>query len=144
MATEYAKQYGVEYQDMDKYMIYFVYGPPIYQNNTRATKNSQIVMGDLPEDISRTVLFRDRYYKLLNNVVVDLFVSAKQFAEKLYGKDLLTRAHATWAQSPTIDQWDVGDLNGNCYKYEYTPNFIWSNTVQQAASACYDYFKWED
>ena len=142
MATEYAKQYGVEYQDMDKYMIYFVYGPPIYQNNTRATKNSQIVMGDLPEDISRTVLFRDRYYKLLNNFVVDLFVSAKQFAEKLYGKDLLTRAHATWAQSPTIDQWDVGDLNGNCYKYEYTPNFIWSNTVQQAASACYDYFKW--
>ena len=61
---------------------------------------------------------------------------------KLYGKDLLTRAHATWAQSPTIDHWNVGNLNGNRYKYEYTPNFIWSNTVHQAASACYDYFKW--
>jgi len=142
MAGKYAKRYGEEYNDTDKYMLYFVYGPPIYQNDTRACRNSQIVMGDSPEDISRTVLFRDRYYKLLSNSVVDLFLAAKQFAEKLYGKDLLSRAHATWAQSPTIDQWDVGDLNGNAYKYEYTPNFIWSNTVQQAASACYDYFKW--
>ncbi len=142
MAKEYAKRYGVEYKNMNKYMLYFVYGPPIYQNNTRACRNSQVVMGESPADIQRTFLFRDRYYKLLNNRVVDLFVSAKQFAEKLYGKDLLTRAHATWAQSPTIDQWDVGNLNGNRYKYEYTPNFIWSNTVHQAASACYDYFKW--
>jgi len=118
MAKEYAKRYGAEYSDMDKFIIYFVYGPPIYQNNTRATQNSQIVMGDLPEDICRTVLFRDRYYKLLSNNVVDLFVSAKRFAEKLYGKDLLTRAHATWAQSPTIDQWNVGGLNSNRYKYE--------------------------
>jgi hypothetical protein len=142
MAKEYANRYGSEYINMDKYMLYFVFGPQIYLNNTRACRNSQVVMGELPADIQRTFLFRDRYYKLLNNRVVDLFVSAKQFAEKLYGKDLLTRAHATWAQSPTIDQWDVGDLNTNCYKYEYTPNFVWSNTVQQAASACYDYFKW--
>jgi len=28
------------------------------------------------------------------------------------------------------------------YNYEYTPNFVWSNTVHQASSACYDYFKW--
>ncbi len=142
MAKEYSNLYNVSYQNMDKLMLYFVFGPPIYQNNTRASRNSQIVMGESPADIQRTFLFRDRYYKMLNNRVVDLFVSAKQFAEKLYGKDLLTRAHATWAQSPTIDQWDVGYLNANRHKYEYTPNFIWSNTVHQAASACYDYFKW--
>jgi len=30
------------------------------------------------------------------------------------------------------------------YQYEYTPGFIYSNTVQQASAACYDYFKWGD
>ena len=27
---------------------------------------------------------------------------------------------------------------------EYTPDFLWSNTVQQAAAACSDYFRWND
>ncbi len=142
MAREYARRYGAQYRDMDKYMLYFVYGPKPYLNSTRACLNSQIVMGDTPQAVHRTFLFRDRYYKLLNNSVVDLFVAAKQYAETLYKKGLLSRAHATWAQSPTIDDWAVGLENGNRYKYEYTPNFVWSNTVQQAAAACYDYFKW--
>jgi len=43
---------------------------------------------------------------------------------------------------PTVDLWDVGELNPNPNKYEYTPNFIWGNTVHQASAACYDYFKW--
>ena len=144
LAAEYARRYGAAYRDMDKYMLYFVFGPKPYLKTTRACRNSQIVMGESPQDIHKTFLFRDRYYKLLNHSVVDLFVSAKQFAEKLYGKDLLTRAHATWAQSPTIDDWAVGLENANRYKYEYTPNFVWSNTVHQAAAACYDYFKWGD
>ncbi len=142
MAVEYAKRYGAEYGDMDKYMLYFVYGPKPYLKTTRACRNSQIVMGESPEEIHKTFLFRDRYYKLLNHSVVDLFVSAKQFAEKLYGKDLLTRAHATWAQSPTIDDWAMGLLSSSRHRYEYTSNFIWSNTVHQAAAACYDNFKW--
>src|SRR5208283_4041684 len=29
-------------------------------------------------------------------------------------------------------------------KYEYTPDFVWSNTVHQAAAACDDYFAWND
>lgn len=142
MISEYAKRFGDEYGDMDKYMLYFAYGPKTYLKNTSACRNSQIVMGETPEEINKTFLFRDRYYKLLNNSVVNLFVEAKQYAEKLYGKDLLTRAHATWAQSPTIDQWDTGLLKPSRYKYEYTSNFIWSNTVHQAAAACYDSFKW--
>lgn len=145
MAKEYAKRYGTLFEDLDKYMLYFVYGPRTFLNNIYACRNSQIVMGDRPEDIHKTFLLRNRYYKLLNNHVVDLFVEAKEHAERLYGKELLTRAHASWAESPTIDQWDVGRAgrpNDYHAKYEYTPNFIWSNTVHQAASACYDYFKW--
>jgi hypothetical protein len=142
MINEYTKRYGNEYSDMDKYMLYFVSGSKAYLKTTRASRNSQIVMGESPEEINKTFLFRDRYYKLLNHSVVDLFVSAKQFTEKLYGKDLLTRAHATWAQSPTIDDWAMGLLSANRHKYEYTSNFIWSNTVHQAAAGCYDNFKW--
>jgi hypothetical protein len=142
MADEYARRYGGQYRNMEKYMLYFVYGPKPYLNTTRACRNSQIVMGDTPEAIHQTFLFRDRYYKLLTNTVVDLFVNAKHYAEKLYSKDLLSRAHATWAQSPTIDDWAMGLENSTRYKYEYTPNFVWSNTVHQAAAACYDYFKW--
>ena len=141
---QYAEAYGDEFSDMDKMMLYFVSGPEIFSNEVSAAKKDiQFVMGDTPEDVQRTALMRDRYYKMLNGQVVDLFLSAKRYAESLYGHELLTRAHATWAQSPTIDFWDVGQVpNERRYKYEYTPNFIWSNTVHQAAAACYDYWKW--
>src|SRR5690625_5731957 len=99
-------------------------------------------MGAEPEDIQRNFLLRDRYYRMLNDGVVDLFKEAKDHAEDLYDRHLPTGAHASWAQSPTIDLWDAEKLHGNAYKYEYTSNFIWSNTVHQAAAACYDYFKW--
>jgi hypothetical protein len=60
------------------------------------------------------------------------------------GHRLESRAHATWAQSPTIDRWNTTGTPQQQQQYEYTSNFVWSNTVQQAASACYDYFKWGD
>ncbi len=108
-AEKFAEKYGAEYEDMDKMMLYFVYGPEVFSSQvTAARKNIQIVMGDNPEDVQRTALMRDRYYKMLNGQVVDLFLSAKRYAESLSGYELLTRAHATWAQSPTIDFWDVG------------------------------------
>ena len=156
MALEYSRRYGAEYSDMDKYMLYFAYGPAHFEENVCACRNNiQYVMGDDSGAIQKTALFRDRYYKLLNEGVVDLFLEAKHYAEVLYGHELLTRAHATWAQSPTIDTWESGLLVwpsiDNCkaglfvndwrYKYEYTPNFVWSNTVHQAAAACYDYWK---
>ena len=56
---------------------------------------------------------------------------------------MLARGHATWAQSPTCDEW-FSAHNQNSWKYEYTPNFIRSNTDHQAAAACYDNFKWGD
>lgn len=144
MAKTYCRLYDPNIHDMDKYMLYFVYGPKIYTNSAKALIKTQYVMGDKPEDIYKTILFRDRYYKLLNDHVVDIFEAARDYAEKLYGRNLPTAGHATWAESPTIDLWDTGDLRMAPYQYEYTSNFLWSNTVQQAAAACYDYFKWGD
>jgi len=144
MAEEYARRYGEEFADMDRYMLYFAYGPEHFENNVWAVRNNvQYVMGEDPVSIQKTALFRDRYYKMLNERVVDLFLEARHYAESLYGREMLTRAHATWAQSPTIDSWEAGPVaNDRRYKYEYTPNFVWSNTVHQASAACYDYFKW--
>ena len=76
--------------------------------------------------------------------MVDLFVEAKRHAEERMGHRLEARAHATWAESPTIDRWDTGRELTSRNQYEYTSNFVWSNTVHQAASACSDYFKWGD
>jgi hypothetical protein len=144
MAAQYAASFGKEFSDMDKYMLYFVTGPKSITNTPYAVNNTQYVMGETAEAISRTILFRDRYYKMLNNKVVDIFIAAKKYAESLYKRELHNGAHASWAQSPTIDLWDVGNLKEEAYQYEYTPNFTWSNGVQQAAAACYDYFKWGD
>lgn len=136
----YKKKYGQPLDD--KYMLYFVYGAPYYKATADAVRNVQYVMGDTPEDIHRTFLLRDRYYKMLNHGVVDLFKDAKDYAEKLFKREMPTSAHASWAESPTIDLWDYEKLHENAYKYEYTSNFVWSNTVHQASAACYDYFKW--
>jgi hypothetical protein len=141
-AKIYSEKYDAEYRDMDKYMLYFMYGPKSYNRTPYAIINSQYVMGDTYEEISKTFLFRDRYYKMLNNQVVDVFKSAKDYADSLFRCEMPTLAHASWAESPTIDLWDTGKLNKQAYQYEYTPNFLWSNTVQQAAAGCYDYFKW--
>jgi hypothetical protein len=144
MAAQYAASFGKEFSDMDKYMLYFVTGPKSITNTPYAINNTQYVMGESAEAISRTILFRDRYYKMLNNKVVDIFIAAKKYGESLYKRELHNGAHSSWAQSPTIDLWDVGNLKEEAYQYEYTPNFTWSNGVQQAAAACYDYFKWGD
>jgi len=140
MGKVYTEKYGQPFDE--KQMLYFVYGMQPNSNSASAPVNVQYVPGDTPEDIQRTVLMRHRYYKLLNNQVVDLFCQAKKYAEDLFGRELRTSAHASWAESPTIDLWNTEKLLENASRYEYTSNFIWSNTVHQASAACYDYFKW--
>jgi len=142
LAREYAARYGAEFQDFAKYLVYFLHGQEDSARDLSAKRGIMHVFGASPEAIRRTALFRARYYRLLQDGVVDLFVRAKHHAEAKMGRKLAARYHATWAQSPTIDFWDVGRLNANANKYEYTSNFLWSNTVHQAASACADYFKW--
>ncbi len=144
LQTEYARRYGSGFADFARYLVYFCSGQEDGRNDLFARIPLQHVFGDTPEDIHRTALFRARYYQLLQDGVVDLFVKAKHHAERRFGHRLEARAHATWAESPTCDYWDVGQQNGHRLRYEYTSDFVWSNTVQQAASACYDYFRWGD
>ncbi len=144
LAKEYARRYGAEYADFAKYLVYFCYGQEDWANDLSAREGASDVFGATPEEIQRTALFRARYYHLLQNGVVDLFTQAKHYAERVMGHRLEARAHATWAESPTIDYWRTGSQPMFRSAYEYTSNFVWSNTVQQAASACYDYFKWGD
>lgn len=142
LERRFAEKYGAKYRDLAKYMVYFAYGQEDAAADLTATEGVQHVFGAGAKAIQETALFRSRYYEMLQDGVVDLFVGARRYAEGKTGRRLYTRAHATWAQSPTIDSWRSYGRNGNSQKYEYTPNFVWSNTVHQAAAACHDYFKW--
>lgn len=144
LARRFAALYGDEYRDFAKYLIYFVHGQEDYATDLSAGEDAMHVFGATPEAIRRTALFRSRYYRLLQDGVVELFVKAKRHAETRMGHRLDARAHATWAQSPTIDFWRTGAESMHRNAYEYTSNFVWSNTVHQAASACHDYFAWGD
>lgn len=144
LSRVYAERFGAEFADLAKYMVYFTHGQEDTALDLSAKAGRMHVFGDSPEAVRQTALFRARYYHLLQNEVVKLFTEAKHHAESRTGNKLESRAHATWAQSPTIDKWDTGRSNHQRSQYEYTSNFVWSNTVQQAASACYDYFAWGD
>lgn len=139
----FAKKWGNEFLDLAPYMLYFVQGQETFTEDLSAHQPIQHIMFPGVEGILKTALFRARYYRLLQNGVVDLFVSAKKYLESRLGYQLEARAHATWAESPTCDYWRKNPCDNFWnYAYEYTPEFLWSNTVHQSASACYDYFKW--
>ncbi|NUM53357.1 MAG: hypothetical protein HUU46_06920 [Candidatus Hydrogenedentes bacterium] len=144
LSRVYSERFGPEFGDFAKYMVYFTRGQEDTSSTLSAKEGRMHVFGDSPEAVRRTALFRARYYRLLQDTVVDLFADAKRYTEQRIGYRLEARAHATWAQSPTIDKWNTGRQNQFRSYYEYTSNFVWSNTVQQASSACYDYFKWGD
>jgi hypothetical protein len=144
LQRRFAELHGPEFADLEKYLVYFCYGQHGFMQNIEARLPAQHVFSADPEGVQRAWLLRRRYFDLLEKTVVDLFSGAKTYAEKLYGHELESRAHATWAQSPTIDFWDTGNAPHAPRQYEYTPDFLWSNTVQQAASACSDYFRWND
>jgi len=144
LANRFAEIYGAEFQDLEKYLVYFCYGQHGFLPTLEARLPAQHVLGAEPDEIHKTFLLRRRYYELLQETVVKLFADAKHFAEKMYGHELEARAHATWAESPTIDFWQRGTERLAPRQYEYTPEFLWSNTVQQEAAACSDYFAWND
>lgn len=144
LAHRYAQLYGDRYRDLAKYLLYFVYAQEDFASDLTARQPIMHVFGASPEAIRETALFRSRYYRLLQDGVVELFTAAKRYAEQKMGYKLESRAHATWAESPTVDYWNTGQENMNRHKYEYTSNFVWSVTVHQAASACHDYFRWGD
>jgi hypothetical protein len=144
LAERFAELYGTEFKDLEKYLVYFAYAQHGFLPNLEARAPAQHVLGSSAEAVQRTFLLRRRYFELLEQTVVELFASAKAFAEKAYGHELEARAHATWAESPTCDFWRTGSQKGAPRHYEYTPDFWWSETVHQTASACDDYFAWND
>jgi hypothetical protein len=144
LARRFAGLYGDEFADLEKFLVYFAYGQHGFLPDLAARLPAQHVFGRSPDEVQKTFLLRRRYFDLLQRNVVELFVKAKEYAEKKFGRELEARAHATWAQSPTCDSWHAGALPSAPRRYEYTPDFLWSNTVQQAASACDDYFEWNE
>ncbi|HOA72042.1 MAG TPA: hypothetical protein PLQ89_12665 [Phycisphaerae bacterium] len=139
LAERYASLYGEQYRDFARYLIYFCSGQEDFATDLSAKSRLMHVFDPSPQGIRATALFRSRYYRLLQDGVVDLFTGVKKHLEQRLGHPLEARAHATWAESPTCDVWERDQT-----RYEYTPGFVWSNTVHQAASACHDYFKWGD
>ena len=145
LATKFAARFGAKYKDFAKYLVYFAYGQDDFAIDLSATQGVMHVFGPSPQEIRRTALFRAHYYRYLQDGLTDLLVQAKRHAEARMGHRLEARAHATWAESPTCDYWQsFQGTNPNRSKYEYTSDFVWSNTVQQAAVACADYFRWGD
>jgi hypothetical protein len=144
LARQFAEQYGAEFADFEKWLVYFCYAQHGFYSILEAGLPAQHVLGAGAEDVQRTFLLRRRYYDLLDRTVVSLFQQAREHGEKIYGHQLVATAHATWAESPTCDYWRTNDprRSNASFRYEYTPNFVWSNTVQQAAAACDDYFRW--
>ena len=139
MAAKYAELYGSQYRDLEKMMVYMVTGQHDMSVGTWAKDTTGHVFDKSPAGVAQTALFRARYYQLLQDQVTNIFAEAKRYTEQKMGHTLESRAHATWAESPTIDYVaNKGTL------YEYTDSFTWSCTVHQSSAACADYFKWGD
>ncbi len=114
----YADKYGEKYLDFPKYLIYMAYHQHDFLPGEEGKENAQHVFGKTPEAINETWLFRNRYFELLQRTVVDLSKNAKDYAESLWGGPIMTRAHATWQESPTCDH------------YYHQPNAIGGFDVQ--------------
>jgi len=142
LEKRFAEMYGGQYRDFAKWLVYFCRGQNDTVNDVTAKSGAMHVTGSDSRAIAETALLRSRYYKLLNDGVVELFAGAKTYLEEKMGHPVTSRAHATWAESPTIDHVEATEGGPWVWKYDYTPRFISSNTVHQAATACHDYFKW--
>ncbi|MDR0583929.1 MAG: hypothetical protein LBG57_06225, partial [Treponema sp.] len=146
LINEFARRYGDKYRNFLKYMVYFPY------RQHGGDEASQHVLGKDRQGIYETWLFRKRYFEMLSRRVVDLSVDALEYSEKLFGAPIMTRAHATWQESPTCDHHFEGDnfsamVPGSAAKgklYDYTPAYIWSSSIRENISACYDYFRWNE
>ena len=105
LETEYARLYGNEFKDMVKYLIYFSYHQHDFLAGEEGREPAQHIFERGDEGVYKTWLFRKRYFELLQKKVVDLSIKAKTYAESLFGAPIMTRAHATWQESPTCDHY---------------------------------------
>lgn len=105
LAQKYAELYGKKYTDFAKYLVYMAYHQHDFLPGQAGKENAQHVFGRDARAIRDTWQFRNRYFELLQRTVVDLANGAKAYAEKLWGGPIMTRAHATWQESPTCDHY---------------------------------------
>jgi hypothetical protein len=145
----YARMYGSQYKDFLKYLVYFSYHQHEFLSGKEGERYSQHVFGKDEKSIYETWLFRKRYFELLQERVVELCIAAKDYAEELFGGPIITRAHATWQESPTCDHFSdksvfTGRDQSGISRYDYTPHYVWSSSIRENMSACYDYFRWND
>lgn len=140
------------FEDFDKALIYMGYDMETDRNAYSQT-HTQHVLGTSPEELLRTFRMRSTYYETLQDRVVGLCCEARDYIRDTYvkykGEDPLCLGHATWQESPTCDKYTVLGVhtaaphNGKC-AYDYTSEYVYSSTVREAISGCYDYFKWND
>ena len=142
------------FADFDKALIYFGYDM-LVDRKTLGRSNTQHVIGDSASDLYRTFHMRRTYFEMLQDQVVGMCCDARDYIRDTYvkhkGWDPLCLGHATWQESPTCDQYGVGHTgryhravqNGIC-AYDYSSDYVYSSTIREAISGCYDYFKWND
>jgi len=134
------------YEDFDKALVYHCYGTDACWGGSN---HSQHVLGADPASLYRTFKMRKTYFEALQDRVVEITNQARRYSEKLYGFPVFTRAHATWQESPTCDKYHrAGHFQAataaGASTYDYTPDYVYSSSIREAISACYDYFKWND
>jgi hypothetical protein len=146
----FAARFGERYADFAPYLLYFTAHQHDFLPTHEPKLPSQHVFGPQIEDMKATLRFRRDYYHFLESGVVKLVNDARENLEALGGHELDAFYHATWAESPTCDAWAPGGIHESWSalehrsRYEYTPDFLWSNTVHQASAACANYFLWND
>lgn len=149
-------KYDPIFADFDKALIYMVYDLRA-DREILGREGTQHVLGPTKADLYRTFELRHLYFEMLQDRVVALCSDmrdyiAATYSDDLRGTDPICHGHATWQESPTCDQYarnrDEGAFNkttpsGNC-AFDYTSEYYASSTIQEALSACFDYFKWND
>jgi len=139
------------FADFDKALLYFGYD--MEADRKAYGKITQHVLGLDPAGCQRTFLMRSAYFEALQDRVVGICCDARDYIRSTYSKhagaDPLCLGHATWQESPTCDKYtpagmfNVAVQAGKC-TYDYTPEYVYSSTIREAISGCYDYFKWND
>ncbi len=143
------------FADFDKALIYFGYDM-LADRNILGRSNTQHVIGDSSADLYRTFLMRRTYFEMLQDQVVGMCCDARDYIRDTYvkhkGWDPLCLGHATWQESPTCDHYGPGRTDGMFHRalqrgyctFDYSPDYVYSSTIREAISGCYDYFKWND
>jgi hypothetical protein len=149
LAKCFSVAYGKEFEDFGKYLVFFSYHQHDFCNEERDLPVQHILKPGV-EGVYATWLFRKRYFELLNDVVVQLCIDIKRYAEEKFGNPVDAHGHATWKESPTLDKnypemkWYSLRRDDLFSRYDYHSEYVASSSVIEAIAGCYDYFRWND